>query len=466
MPSLAQIHDYAHRSNRMPLSKVQTQAICQSMVLVWCMVAVSSIATAESGQTDTSEGLPFRRIKGKHLTLVTDLPSSPAVDELPRVFDAAVPQWCEYFGVSPKTITNWHQMGYLIVSKERFAQANLMPDDLPPFLNGYQRGNELWLYAQPSEYYTRHLLLHEGTHAFMFNHLGASGAPWYIEGIAEHFGTHRWSDGKLKMRVMPDSKRAFPYWGRIGLLQRDRAGGGLQPLENILRYPSETFNNNRAYAWSWGLAAMLDGHPKFQGRFRNLKDFMRKDRDAFSKTFNASFKRDMHELHDAWQVFTQNIEYGYDVAESAVQYKQVKALTKGNNRVTVDSAKGWQSSGFRVRAGERYRVAARGRFVVRKEGSKVWWSESGGVTVEYWRGQPLGALQLAIRPGPTRGAGRPQDPVEASGFASPMPVGRRAEITAAASGVLFFRVNEMPGGLHDNHGDITVSVKRLPGKDG
>ena len=37
----------------------------------------------------------IRRLTGKHLTLYTDLPTQREVDELPEVFDRAVPQWCE-----------------------------------------------------------------------------------------------------------------------------------------------------------------------------------------------------------------------------------------------------------------------------------------------------------------------------------------------------------------------------------
>ncbi|MCA9214899.1 MAG: hypothetical protein KDB27_17630 [Planctomycetales bacterium] len=410
--------------------------------------------------------LPFRKIKGKHLTLVTDVASSPGIDELVDVFDAAVPQWCEYFGVAVDSVKDWHQTGYLIVSKERFAQAGLLPDDLPRFLNGYQRGKELWLYAQPSEYYTRHLLIHEGTHAFVFNHLGTFGAPWYNEGIAEHFGTHRWKNGKLETRVMPDSKSEFPFWGRISILQRDRTAGGEQPIDNVLRFPSDTFSNNRAYAWSWGLVAMLDNHPLFQQRFRSLSKHLRTDQATFTRAFRSMFKQDMLQVHDAWDLFVANVEYGYDVTLDTVTYASPKKMSPGNNRAKVDVSKGWQSSGLQVQAGKKYRIASRGRFVVRKDGDEVWWSEPGGVTIEYWNGQPLGILQAAIRPVTVRSVkvSVAEESTEASksGFAAPIAIGLRSELTAPSTGILFFRINEMPGRLGDNHGDVTISVKPLP----
>ena len=44
----------------------------------------------------------WRVIAGEHLQLVTDVPSSHAVDELPAVFDAALAPWCEFFEMAPR----------------------------------------------------------------------------------------------------------------------------------------------------------------------------------------------------------------------------------------------------------------------------------------------------------------------------------------------------------------------------
>ena len=70
-----------------------------------------------------------------------------------------------------------------------------MPTGDDKFLHGLSTGSDLWLYDQPSAYYRRHLLLHEGTHAFMGKFLGGCGPGWYMEGTAELFGTHRMGAG-------------------------------------------------------------------------------------------------------------------------------------------------------------------------------------------------------------------------------------------------------------------------------
>src|SRR5262245_44121100 len=48
-----------------------------------------------------------RMVKGKHLVLYTDVAPSPEVDELPQVFDLAVPKWCAYFEVDPARLKNY-----------------------------------------------------------------------------------------------------------------------------------------------------------------------------------------------------------------------------------------------------------------------------------------------------------------------------------------------------------------------
>ena len=88
---------------------------------------------------------------------------------------------------------------FVMQERARFEASGLLPPEIPDFLNGFTRGNEFWMNHQTSEYYVRHLLLHEGTHGFMFTVLGGCGPPWYMEGTAELLATHRWTDGKLGM---------------------------------------------------------------------------------------------------------------------------------------------------------------------------------------------------------------------------------------------------------------------------
>ena len=58
-----------------------------------------------------------------------------------------------------------------------------LPAERSDFPTGYCNGWEFWLLDQTSDYYRRHLMLHEGTHGFMITQLG--GAPNFDpEGLA------------------------------------------------------------------------------------------------------------------------------------------------------------------------------------------------------------------------------------------------------------------------------------------
>src|SRR4051812_39317016 len=133
----------------------------------------------------------IRKLASKHLVLYTNAPSSQAVDRLPADFDKAVPQWAAYFGVDPAKTADWQPRAFLVADRRRFAALGLLPPGHEEFENGITIDSQMWLRDQPTDYYRRHLLMHEGTHAFMIAFLGGCGPGWYMEGTAELLGTHR-----------------------------------------------------------------------------------------------------------------------------------------------------------------------------------------------------------------------------------------------------------------------------------
>jgi hypothetical protein len=61
-----------------------------------------------------------------------------------------------------------------------------------------------YFWRQPSANFTRHLFLHELTHQFHYLAVMDNQArtpPWYSEGLAEHFGYHRWDGTALEPGV-------------------------------------------------------------------------------------------------------------------------------------------------------------------------------------------------------------------------------------------------------------------------
>lgn len=398
-----------------------------------------------------AEGI--RRLKGEHLTLYTDLPADAAIQSLPRLFDLAVPEWLAYFQTAPRgesgdavqTAEGWRVRGFLMKDKERFTRAGLLPEDLPEFAHAYTRGNEIWWYDQDSDYYRAHLMLHEGTHSFMFARFGTCGPPWYSEGLAELLGTHRYDGGELTLGYFPARREQFLNWGRIKIVsdavQADRSLG----IDEILAYPPDAHLQNEPYGWCWAIAAFLDGHPRYRERFRQLT------RELKARDFNAQMRQlfadDWSELNLEWQLFIREVEFGYDLERNAVEFRAAKPLGDSPQRVALAADRGWQSSGIRLAADTEYAITAAGRYQIAAE-PKIWWCEPGGVTIRYYRGYPLGMLMALIMP----------DDAGAT-WPAPTPIGSSSTLRIGAAGTLYFKINDSPAELADNAGSLEVTLR-------
>jgi hypothetical protein len=444
------------------------------VVLAWAVIGVArwtngqgrtngqgqpapAAAAAEKIDDSRVGAAGIRKLAGKHLVLYTDLPSRPEIDSLPELFDRAVPLWAAYFGVDPAKTQDWQVRAFLIGDRARFAALGLMPAD-NELVHGYSQGSDLWLFDQPSDYYRRHLLLHEGTHAFMTAYLGGCGPGWYSEGTAELLATHRWRpaeagklpDQPLTLGVMPPSREEMPMWGRIKLIREAVAAGRVRTLTDVMTIDNRRQLADEEYAWCWAAAKFLDSHPRYQQRFRDMQRHVR-DPD-FNEQLKRALAADWRELSSEWQAYASALDYGYDFKRMAIEFERGTPLAGKPREVTIAADRGWQSSGVKVDAGKTYRIAARGRYQIAVEriGSDVrpWPCEPGGVTIEYHDGRPLGMLLGAIVP----------DEGDAVGFLRPLAIGLAAEITSERGGTLYFRVNDSAARLDDNRGALTIRI--------
>ena len=395
----------------------------------------------------------IRKLSGKHITLYTDLPSTPAVDALPEMFDQAFPQWCAYFSIDAARHARWHVTGCMMKDRDRFLAAGLLPEGLPPFPAGYSVGTKLWIYEQTSDYYRAHLLLHEGTHTFVDAIFGHHAPPWYMEGMAEMLGTHRWQDGRLTLGYIPASREEVPMWGRIKIVRDDYAARRAKTLRGVFSYGPQAHREVEPYGWCWAAAVFLDRHPRYQQRFRELTHWLATPdlTDRFVRLIGS----DWDELAEEWQVFVADLEYGYDFRRTVIDFTPGRGLPEAGARGKVAADRGWQNSGIRLEGGVTYRLRASGRYQVADQ-PKVWWSEPNGVSIRYYRGQPLGILMAAVRPD------RPS-PNAPSALIRPSPIGRESSLTPRQAGTLYLRINDSAGELSDNAGTLTVEVGQLPG---
>lgn len=425
------------------------------LLCIACSVLVSrqSNAAGEPALHVTPEVAEagIRRISGKHLSLYTDLPPAPAVDDLAEVFDKAFPQWCKYFGLSPARLRDWHATGCLMRNKALFKQLKLLPDVVPPFDNGFSYNYDLWVVDQSSDYYRRHLLLHEGVHSFMNTVLGSCGPAWYREGMAELLGTHLWRDGELKVGYFPISRDETPMWGRIKIVRDAFAARRAKRLPDVLAYDPATEPGNEPYGWCWAAAALLDGHPRYQQRFRSLAKIVQQP--DFNDRFRRLLGSDWDGLLEEWQVFVADLEYGYDFQRTAIDFARGKPLDIAGAEIIVRADRGWQNSGVRLEAGVDYEIVAEGRYQVATQ-PQIWWCEPNGVSIRYYRGRPLGILLAAIRPEKPASGPCP--------FLVPTSVGLKATLAPKQSGTLFLRINDSAAELADNSGTLTVKVRARP----
>jgi len=393
----------------------------------------------------------IRRIPGKRLDLYTDLPANPAIDELPRIFELAIPQWCEFFGVPEEKVGTWKLTGYLMRASDTFRAVDAIPAWMPTIQNGYAYGDELWVMDQSTDYYRRHLLLHEGTHAFMSHFLGGIGPPWYGEGVAELLGTHRWQDNQLTLRYLPQAPEEVPGHGRIKIVRDDFAAGRARSLEAVFQYDAKAHLDVQPYGWCWAAASFLDAHPATHESFRAVKEHARDGGLDFTRHFLEPVAEDWNRISEDWQLFISQAEYGYDVVRASVRHKASEPLQGDEVRVKIAVDRGWQSTGVQLKEGVAYEIAAVGKYQI-VAGEPTWWSEPGGVTIKYYRGQPLGLLLGAVRPDLFV-------PTTLTPLAHSTPIGRKAIVTPDDSGTLYLKINEATRDLHDNTGEILVRIR-------
>jgi hypothetical protein len=126
-------------------------------------------------------------------------------DEVGRLLEALHADLTKHFGRAPKgklRIEIYRTRDDWATALRRDRQ--IVPDGAGGY---YAPGTKTaYLYVQPSEYFTRQLILHEATH--QFHYLAATGnrnpaVGWYTEGLAEYFAMHNWDGTKLQTGVVP-----------------------------------------------------------------------------------------------------------------------------------------------------------------------------------------------------------------------------------------------------------------------
>ncbi len=166
-----------------------------------------------------------------------------------------------------------------------------------------------YLYVQPSEYYTRQLLLHEATHQFhLLTTAGNNAVPaaWYGEGLAEYFGMHNWDGKELRTGVVPAvTLENYPAQAlkQFGDLKENLEGiaRGDVPCDRPLGWALVHFLVNKEPARWKALTAQLDAHKKTD---KSWEKAFGKTGAEFAKAFKdwlASHQQPLRILWVSWQ---------------------------------------------------------------------------------------------------------------------------------------------------------------------
>jgi hypothetical protein len=405
----------------------------------------------------------LRLLEGRHLVLATDRPvrEGDGVAELPAVFDEAFLAWCGHYGMAPADHADWRCFGCLVIDREKFRAAGLLPDTVPPFENGFCDRNRFWLMDQSNPAYRRHLLLHEGVHDFTLTLRGLATPVWYNEGIAEYLATHRLArvgdEVRFAWTPIPARPDDVEQLGRIELLRESCATGRPPGLGDVLGLTVAEHGTIADYAASWAAVALLANHPAYARGFAAL------ERGPLGPDFNDRLASlpgwDPARAARDYAAFIDDIDYGWDFSRLAIDWSPGLPLSRPVT-LPVAASRGWQNTGVAVAAGRRYAFTATGRVGLGTVTDAATGaitpleSEADGISLEWYRGRPTGRLLIGQWvPRPADG-GPPRFEVLASGA--------QGELTAVADGALQLRLNGPPGRLAERDGTISVAVTPLP----
>lgn len=412
----------------------------------------------------------IRKLTSQHLILYTDVRNRAEIDELVAVFDLAVPQWCDHFSIDPARANAWRMRAYVMADPEKFRQADLIPHDLPDFAAGYQRGHDFWLYVQPGDYYSRHLMLHEGTHAFMEWFVGGLGAPWYAEGMAELLALHQWQPAtenqpaQLTMQHHISNRDETPYWGRPKVIREAWANRTALSLTDVLNIPARSFRDVENYGWAWAGCEFLSQHELSRERFLKFDSMTARSASRFNAQVNQALQPHLKILERDWLLFISEHDYGSEVSKSvltaATQPKTTSSTTTTTQTFNVQADRGWQSTTIQVQPNQRWSVRCESKFsvgqtVVNGE-TKPWHCTADGITLDYYRAIPLGKLLAGVYDASGKTATE-----EVAHLLEPLTAGCDVVIEVKTAGVLCLRINDSPARMGDNQGVLEVTLKQL-----
>ena len=391
---------------------------------------------------------------GRYIHLTTDLASAEEAESLVASFDAAITQWIQFWNLEDDAITNLKVEACVIRNKAEFTRRGLIPAKVPDFPFGYAWGNKVWVLAQQSEYYTRHLLLHEGAHSLAYHLFDGAGPTWFQEGSAELLATHHGKDLDIAVNRIPLSRDHAPFWGRFKRMNQAREQSLVPTFETVLGYQPNLTGDVATYSWSWAACMMLSVYPEYRPAFLAAAQNGQETGPLFNRQLQTALGNQWPILAARWRLTCNDIDYGFDWNREQVSLSAKDPIWDGNDlRIQIQPDRGWQSCGVRIPRGAKIRVTAEGEITLADQ-PKPWVSQPPGITFQYHRGRPLGQLQLCLLPNAHDPQAVRLEPLKIQGI-DDQPI-----LSVPQYSWLLFRVNDSFGELKDNRGSYQVTLQR------
>ena len=414
----------------------------------FCCIGLVSVVTSVFGADDA-----LTRREGKYLDLITDLESTDEVNAIVATFDQAVEQWIAFWGDDSFDRSNFRVQACVMRNVSLFRQQELIPTEVPDFPFGYALNRRIWVKAQPSEYYTRHLVLHEGVHAYMYTAFDGAGPTWFQEGTADLLALHQGVGSSVKTNKIPLNREQVPYWGRFKRMGQLKRAAEVPTLETVMGYQPDLIGDVGTYGWSWAFVELLQGYPDYRPLLLSLSGKASMTGPEFNREVQRSYSDQWPILSARWSLLCHDLDYGFDWSRETVELSMSDPLWDGRPvQTSVGADQGWQSVGVRVPGGIKIRLRPEGR-VTLAETTRPWISEPAGVTLQYHRDRPLGQLLVCVLPNAMQDSGEYLQPLKIHAL------DQEKEFKIDQYSWLLFRVNDAVGSLSDNVGDYSVSLK-------
>ncbi|MDZ7814498.1 MAG: DUF1570 domain-containing protein [Planctomycetota bacterium] len=263
-----------------------------------------------------AESVPdFTEYTSGHYQLRTDLGKEFADDGL-AALEAAYETEKDFYGAQPR-LKRGNKLVVNCFSTKEKVNAYMAANGGGSVSKGgiyLYATREANLFRQPTDAYTRHLLVHECAHQFLHNSVcrnDGSVPSWLDEGLAEYFGSHVWDFKELSV-------------GRTDIV-RLNSNNKLRIFKEHLADPnwkfahifSDNWTNN--YPDSFGVVHFLISHKSYSRRFMKFVKLIKGRGDTGNpqaggrRAFKSIYGHEPHKMEEALREFYGDIVPRWEV---------------------------------------------------------------------------------------------------------------------------------------------------------